>query len=178
MSFGQDRTVKVNLKATVSDYIGKITAAKKATADFGKAAADSAKKNKTDWNAVGTSVAVAGAAMAVGVGYAVKTFMEFDSAMSAAAAGTNETGAALDSLRAAAIKSGADTMFSATQAANAITEMGKAGVGTKDILNGGLVGAPWAAGARAEVVEFGLPAGCRAHGVRGDAVQRLRAVHA
>lgn len=141
MSFGQDRTVKVNLKATVSDYIGKITAAQKATRDFSKAAADSAKKNKQDWTDVGTKVALAGAAIGVGVGFAVKTFMEFDSAMSAASAATTETGAALDSLRAAAIKSGADTMFSATEAANAITEMGKAGVGTRDILSGGLTGA-------------------------------------
>jgi len=51
------------------------------------------------------------------------------------------TGASLGALRAAAIKAGADTQFSATEAADAITAMGKAGVSTKDILSGGLTGA-------------------------------------
>ena len=40
----------------------------------------------------------------------------------------------------AAIKAGADTAFSA-EAADAIEELSKAGVSTKDILNGGLTGA-------------------------------------
>ena len=38
----------------------------------------------------------------------------------------------------AAIKAGADTAFSAADAADAIGELAKAGVSTKDILNGGL----------------------------------------
>jgi hypothetical protein len=41
----------------------------------------------------------------------------------------------------AAIKAGADTVFSATEAADAITAMSKAGVSAKDILSGGLDGA-------------------------------------
>jgi TP901 family phage tail tape measure protein len=44
-------------------------------------------------------------------------------------------------LRAAAIKAGADTQYSATEAAHGITEMAKAGVSAKDIMGGGLTGA-------------------------------------
>jgi TP901 family phage tail tape measure protein len=44
-------------------------------------------------------------------------------------------------LREAAIKAGADTSYSAKEAADAITELSKAGVETADILSGGLTGA-------------------------------------
>jgi TP901 family phage tail tape measure protein len=44
-------------------------------------------------------------------------------------------------LRDAAIQAGADTAFSAEEAAKGIEELAKAGVSTKDILNGGLMGA-------------------------------------
>lgn len=44
-------------------------------------------------------------------------------------------------LRQAAIDAGADTVYSATDAADAINELGKAGMSTSDILSGGLNGA-------------------------------------
>jgi TP901 family phage tail tape measure protein len=47
----------------------------------------------------------------------------------------------MDVLREAAIEAGADTAFSATEAAQGIEELAKAGVSTTDILNGGLAGA-------------------------------------
>jgi TP901 family phage tail tape measure protein len=47
----------------------------------------------------------------------------------------------MEKLRAAAIKAGADTQYSATEAAKGIEELAKAGVSTTDILNGGLNGA-------------------------------------
>jgi TP901 family phage tail tape measure protein len=90
---------------------------------------------------LGTGLLAVGAAGAAGLGYMVKSFMDFDSAMSAAQAGTMATGSSLRALREAAIQAGADTQFSATEAAQAITAMGKAGVSTQDILGGGLRGA-------------------------------------
>jgi TP901 family phage tail tape measure protein len=47
----------------------------------------------------------------------------------------------LEQLRGLALKMGADTQYSATEAAEGITAMGKAGVSAKDILGGGLKGA-------------------------------------
>jgi len=102
---------------------------------------DSARKNGAAWESTGKGIMVAGGVMAAGVGLAVKTFADFDAAMSQAQAGTMATGKSLDALRAAAIDAGAKTQFSATEAADAITAMGKAGVSTKDILGGGLTGA-------------------------------------
>jgi len=87
------------------------------------------------------ALALGGAALAVGYGLAVGKAMEFDKAMSAAASATQTAGAELGTLRDAAMKAGADSQYSATEAAGAITEMGKAGVSSADILGGGLKGA-------------------------------------
>lgn len=90
---------------------------------------------------IGEKLLAVGAATAAGVGIAVKSFADFDAAMSGAQAGTQATGAALDALRGSAIKAGAESSFSATEAAQGITELGKAGVSVEDILSGGLTGA-------------------------------------
>ena len=102
---------------------------------------DSAKKNGAAWEKTGTGMMVAGGVMAAGVGLAVKSFADFDASMSQVQSGTMASGKALGDLRAAAIDAGAKTQYSATEAADAITAMGKAGVSTKDILGGGLTGA-------------------------------------
>jgi len=150
-----DRAVTVKLKAEVADFqrnmkdAAKSTEAigtqadktsKTSTSAFGKMI-DSADKNSAAWNTAGTAFMAVGAAAAVGVGMAVAKFADFDAAMSSAQAATMTTGATLDDLRASAIKAGADTQYSATEAAQAITEMGKAGVSSADIIGGGLTGA-------------------------------------
>ena len=61
--------------------------------------------------------------------------------MSNVAAATHETTGNMELLRAAALKAGADTAFSASEAADGIEALAKAGVSTADILNGGLTGA-------------------------------------
>jgi TP901 family phage tail tape measure protein len=66
--------------------------------------------------------------------------MEFEKAMSAVQAATGATASSMGDLRAAALKAGADTQYSATEAAQGITEMAKAGVSAKDIMGGGLTG--------------------------------------
>ena len=137
----QDRTVRAILKADVSSLVNGMKQAAKATDDFAKKSSKSATDNKAQWEKTGKGMMVAGGVIAAGVVLAIKTFADFDAAMSRAQAGTMATGTSLGQLRAAAIKSGADTQFSATEAADAITAMGKAGVSTKDILGGGLTGA-------------------------------------
>lgn len=136
-----DRTVKAILKADVSSLVAGMKQAEASTKTFAKNATDSATKNKAAWESTGRGMMVAGGVIAAGVVLAVKTFADFDAAMSQAQAGTMATGASLDALRAAAIDAGAKTQYSATEAAQAITAMGKAGVSTKDILGGGLTGA-------------------------------------
>ncbi|MDY4677585.1 MAG: phage tail tape measure protein [Bifidobacterium tsurumiense] len=85
-------------------------------------------------------IAVGALSAAIGVA-AVKSFMDFDAAMSAVQANTGATGTELDLLREAALQAGKETVYSATESADAVNELAKAGVSTADILNGGLSGA-------------------------------------
>jgi TP901 family phage tail tape measure protein len=84
---------------------------------------------------------IGGTAMLGFAAASVKTAADFDKSMSAVKAATGATAAGMDQLRAAALQAGADTAFSATQAADGITELAKAGVSTRAILGGGLTGA-------------------------------------
>ncbi len=78
---------------------------------------------------------------AAAVGYAAFRGMEFDAAMSQVQAASQASAGDMDRLREAAITLGADTQYSAEEAAGGITELAKAGVSTADVLNGGLAGA-------------------------------------
>ncbi|TDT31096.1 phage tail tape measure protein [Naumannella halotolerans] len=82
-----------------------------------------------------------GLALAVPVGLAVKTVAEFDQQMSAVAATGSDARASLDGLREAAIEAGADTAYSAKEAAQGMEELLKAGVSAQDVMGGGLSGA-------------------------------------
>ena len=122
--------------------------AKEASEESSKAAdthlgrlVQSANKNRDAWEQTGAVVAGAGALMVGGVGLAVKSFADFDKQMSSVKAATHETEGNMNLLREAAVKAGADTSFSAQEAAQGIEELAKAGVSTKDILGGGLAGA-------------------------------------
>jgi len=115
--------------------------AQQATDDFANRTASFARENEQHFDRVGKASMIFGGAILAGVGIAVKSFMEFDSAMSEVQASTHETSANMDLLREAAINAGADTAFSAKEAAQGIDELAKAGVSTKDILGGGLTGA-------------------------------------
>jgi TP901 family phage tail tape measure protein len=136
-----DRSISIALEAKVQGFVAGMRTAQQATTDFANRTADFAAKNEQHLDRVGKASMVMGGALLAGVAIAVKSFMEFDSAMSEVQASTHETAANMDLLREAAINAGADTSFSAKEAANAIDELAKAGVSTKDILSGGLNGA-------------------------------------
>lgn len=73
----------------------------------------------------------------VGVGVAaLKTSTDFEKGMSQVKAIANATGEEFDQLHDKALELGADTSFSASEVANAMTEMAKAGWTTQDILDG------------------------------------------
>ncbi len=127
----------------------------KLTRDAGKAAEETSAKSTTAmgqmvqsasrhekaWDQSGKALLGFGAAVSIGVGLALKSYAEFDKAMSEVQAATHASSGDMELLRGAAIKAGADTAYSAKEAADAITELSKAGVSTKDILSGGLDGA-------------------------------------
>lgn len=150
-----DRSVKVTLRANVADFKAQMGQASKSLEDVaakgdktGKVAqtglgrlAQSAQLQKEQWSAVSTGLIGVGVAAGAAVGVAVKRFADFDAAMSSVQAATHESAANMELLRAAAVSAGADTQYSATEAAGAIEELAKAGISTADILNGGLNGA-------------------------------------
>lgn len=82
-----------------------------------------------------------GLAAAGALGAVVVATANFEQAMSNVQAATHETAGNMDLLREAALKAGADTAFSASEAAAGIENLAKAGVSTQDILGGGLAGA-------------------------------------
>lgn len=75
------------------------------------------------------------------IGGAITKSADFEARMSSIKAVTGSSAETMKQFHDVAIKAGADTAFSAIEAADAIEELAKAGVSTKDILNGGLTGA-------------------------------------
>ena len=139
--FGGSRSVAVKLGLDAKGYATGLATAGKATADFARAADKSLGKHRKSFDEIGNAAGKAGLIIGAGAAAAVVSFAKFDQSMSRAAAGTQATAGQMDALRKAAIGAGRDTQFSATEAADAITAMGKAGVGVNDILGGGLSGA-------------------------------------
>jgi TP901 family phage tail tape measure protein len=134
-----DRVVKVTLSAQVNQYLAGMAQARKATRDTGTEAEKLAQKRQ-DFDRLGRAGLAMGAALGLGLTLAVSKAADFNQAMSYVDAATHETADNMGLLRDAAIEAGASTVFSATESANAIEEMGKAGLSTSDILSGGLKG--------------------------------------
>ncbi|GAB3166592.1 hypothetical protein GCM10027059_25770 [Myceligenerans halotolerans] len=136
-----DRTVKFRFGIDIPGLRAQLGAAQRAMTDFASKVESGVRDNSASIDLLSNRLATVGT-VALGVaGVAVQRFAEFDKAMSSVSAATHATGAELDALREAAIRAGADTSFSASEAAGAIEELAKAGVSTTDILAGGLDGA-------------------------------------
>jgi TP901 family phage tail tape measure protein len=136
-----ERTVTVGIRMQMAGAITAVRNYRKAWVD----ARDELQKNVlTHRDAISTlsqTATVAGAVLVAGVGYAIKKFADFDAQMSNVNAALRETDENMTLLREAALDAGKTTVFSATEAAQAIEELGKAGISTDDILSGGLNGA-------------------------------------
>ena len=133
-----DRTVKVTLLAEVRGFVGKIGEARAKARELSSDLQQMAVDRKATFTDIGGYLSAWGLAITGVTGIAIKRFMDFDQAMSYVEAVTRESAYAMDLLREAALKAGAETVFTAVEAANAIEEMAKAGVKTADILGGGL----------------------------------------
>lgn len=146
------RTVGVRLQAEVAGYMAGLRQARSATRDFVGELDRAARAGHLD--AVADQAMVAGTALVGAFGLAVSAAARFDKQMSSVEAATHATGAELEMLRQAAMQAGKDTSYSATEAAQAVEELAKAGVSTGNILGGGLAGAlNLAAAGQMEVAE-------------------------
>ena len=134
------RTVSVSLNANVSGFIGAMGRAASSVDQVGSKMVATATKNRAEWDRVGSTLIGVGAAAIAGVGVVTKTFADFDKAMSGVAATGQDARNNLDGLRETAIKVGADTSFSAREAAAGMEELLKAGVSAADVMGGGLAG--------------------------------------
>jgi len=134
-----ERVVKVGLVLQASQYLAELDKVNAKTRSVGTEAEKLALKRQ-GFETLGRSAVVMGAAMAAGITLAVSRFAEFDKQMSAVQAATHESAETMGLLRDAAIDAGASTVFTATESAQAIEELAKAGIAATDILSGGLAG--------------------------------------
>jgi len=98
-------------------------------------------KQAEAYKTLAPAVTVAGGALTLAFGKMLHTYADFDKSMSEVQAATHETAGNMDLLRDSAVEAGADTAYSASEAAGGIKELAKAGVDTQSIINGGLTGA-------------------------------------
>ncbi len=136
----KDRTITLRIGANITDLQGKLRKAQNDMKDWTNQAQKDIQKHRSDWSSLSSQIGLVGVAMVGASALAVKGFAEFDRSMSKVKASGEDAASNLDDLRAAAIKAGADTQYSAADAADAITDLAKAGVSAKDILAGGLSG--------------------------------------
>lgn len=132
------RTVGVRLQADVTGFKAGLGQARTAAGELRGELDKAARAGKLD--AVADQATRMGIGLAGAFGLAVGAAAKFDKQMSEVAAVSNAAGDELDRMRQAALKAGADTAFSATEAAKAEAELAKAGLATSDILGGALSG--------------------------------------
>lgn len=135
-----DRVVKVSIRAEVASYLSGMEKVRAATAKTSDEA-QKLEKQSAAFEKVGAGLLTIGAAAAAAVAIAVKSFADFDAQMSQVQSLSHATAAEMDTLRNAALTMGQGIGFSATQVAEAETELVKAGVSVKDIMGGALKGA-------------------------------------
>lgn len=137
----QNENITIRMTADIADYSAKLQTAAHLTGKFDsfiKSAGTTGEKT----GRILRALAIGAGAVAVAVGVnAARHFAAFDEAMAAVRANVTENVDELKKLETAALDAGRSGMFSATKAANAINELGKAGVSVKDIIGGGLKGA-------------------------------------
>ncbi|MDR6574361.1 TP901 family phage tail tape measure protein [Curtobacterium sp. 320] len=135
-----DRVVSVSIRAEVSNFLTNSAKVRQA-AEQTATAAQKLEKQHQAFEKVGAGITTIGVAAAAAVAIAVKSFADFDAQMSQVQSLSHATASEMDRLRNAALTMGQGIGFSATEVADAETELVKAGISVKDILGGGLKGA-------------------------------------
>lgn len=135
------RTISVKYIANIKEYVSGVTEMAKTTRDFRKELAETAAKGQGDLDAVANGAIAFGLALGGVFAAGIAQAAEFDHAMAQVNAVSNATATEFGALRQAAIDMGASTQYSATEAANAIEELSKAGLTASQITGGALTGA-------------------------------------
>jgi TP901 family phage tail tape measure protein len=135
------RTVSVKYVANMREYSASMKEGIQATKQFREELSAAARQGKLDMDAVANGAIAFGAALGGVLALGVKQAIEFDHEMAQVNAVSNATAAEFGSLRQAAIDMGASTSYSATEAAQAIGELSKAGLTAAQITGGALAGA-------------------------------------
>lgn len=133
----ENKNIVIRLMADTASYEAAMTRAGSTAKTVASGMENTGRKSAL----IASGMTAAGLAVAAFGVAAVKMAADFDQQMSTVQANTGATSAQLGQLRAAAIEAGASTVYSATESAGAINELGKAGLSTSDILSGGLSGA-------------------------------------
>ena len=133
--------IKVTVSAEFNDFSQKFAQASRDIGHFQTLSKKGASSTQI-FEAAATRVSGAVATMGAAIGVAaVARFADFDQEMAKVRVNTGATGSELDRLRDAALNAGQSTIYNAHESADAINELAKAGMSTKDILGGGLTGA-------------------------------------
>lgn len=133
----ENKNIVIRLMADTASYEAAMTRAGSTAKTVASGMENTGRKSAL----IASGMTAAGLAVAAFGVAAVKMAADFDQQMSTVQANTGATGAQMDQLRAAAIEAGASTVYSASDSADAINDLGKAGMSVTDILNGGLSGA-------------------------------------
>lgn len=133
----ENKNIVIRLMADTASYEAAMTRAGSTAKTVASGMENTGRKSAL----IASGMTAAGLAVAAFGVAAVKMAADFDQQMSTVQANTGATSAQMDQLRAAAIEAGASTVYSATDSADAINDLGKAGMSVTDILNGGLTGA-------------------------------------
>lgn len=133
----ENKNIVIRLMADTASYEAAMTRAGSTARSVASGMENTGRKSAL----IASGLTAAGlAAAAFGVA-SIKMAADFDQQMSTVQANTGATSAQMDQLRAAAIEAGASTVYSASDSADAINDLGKAGMSVTDILTGGLTGA-------------------------------------
>ena len=95
-----------------------------------------ARNAQRGFQTVATVTGIAAGAIVGGIALAVNAAIDFEARISAIGAVSNATAEQLDAVRKKALQLGADTKFSASEAALAMEELVKAGLSVEDVMNG------------------------------------------
>ena len=133
----ENKNIVIRLMADTASYEAAMTRAGSTAKTVASGMENTGRKSAL----IASGMTAAGLAVAAFGVAAVKMAADFDQQMSTLQANTGATSAQMDQLRAAAIEAGASTVYSASDSADAINDLGKAGMSVTDILTGGLSGA-------------------------------------
>lgn len=133
----ENKNIVIRLMADTASYEAAMTRAGSTAKTVASGMENTGRKSAL----IASGMTAAGLAVAAFGVAAVKMAADFDQQMSTVQANTGATSAQMNQLRAAAIEAGASTVYSASDSADAINDLGKAGMSVTDILTGGLSGA-------------------------------------